>query len=333
MKTVIITGAAGFIGSHLCDKFLAEDFTVIGIDDFSSGNKNNLRTASLSDRFIFINFDISQKDGDKKIIKEVKQARLEPEIVIHLAAKKIPRYGGRLATLTANVMGTKNILELVRETKSKFVFSSTSDVYGMNPQIPFSEESNSVIGPGNVARWAYAISKLYDEQMIFGYAEGFKIPVVVLRYFGSYGPRHHRSWLGGPQSVFIDAALAGKPLTIHGDGMQTRSFCYISDTIEATFKATMNPRAVGEIINIGNDEEISIIDMAKLIVDLVNSSRKSKLVFVPYWSFTGKEYQDVRRRIPDISKAKKLLDWEPQVGLKQGLKNTISWHRQDPIVL
>lgn len=330
MKTIIITGAAGFIGSHLCDKFLSEGFRVVGIDDLSSGNKKNLSQDFSFAKFDLLKQDISQKNCARKIISQLNRMHFKPKIVVHLAAKKIPRYSKRLQTLIVNTEGTKNMLDLAVKFKSKFVFASTSDVYGMNQDLPFFEESNSVIGPSTVGRWAYAVSKMFDEQLVFAFSEEFKIPAVIVRYFGSYGPRHHRSWWGGPQSVFIDAALAGKPLTIHGDGMQTRSFCYISDTIEATFKATTNPRAVGEIINIGNDEEISIIDMAKLIVDMVNSSRKSKLVFVPYRSFTGKEYQDVRRRVPNVTKAKSLLDWQPKISLRDGLIKTIEWHRQNP---
>ena len=328
MKTVLITGAAGFIGSHLCDKFLSEGYGVVGIDDLSTGNKKNLSQAVLSHKFNFLEKDISQKNSTKKIISKLDKLYFKPAIVAHLAAKKIPRYGKRLQTLIVNTEGTKNMLEIARVLSAKFLLASTSDVYGMNPDLPFSEDSNSVIGPSTVARWAYAISKMFDEQLAFAYSEEFKVPVVIVRYFGSYGPRHHRSWWGGPQSVFIDAALKGQLLPIHGDGKQTRSFCYIKDTVEGTFLAAINRKAVGEVINIGNDEVISILKMGKLIIGLMPEST-SMIKMVPYKSFNGKRYQDVRQRVPNIVKAKSLLGWQPKISLRQGLIITIDWHKRN----
>lgn len=322
MKRVIISGAAGFIGSHLADKFIREGYTVVGLDDFSTGNKKNLNQALATGRLKLIECDVTKNVA----IEDVK----DTVAVIHLAAKKIPRYGNRLKTLETNTLGTASMLRLAKNLKARFLFASTSDVYGMNPELPFSEESSSVIGPSTVARWAYAVSKLYDEHLVFAFHEEYKLPVTILRYFGSYGPRHHRSWWGGPQSVFIDAVLADEPVTIHGDGKQTRSFCYISDTVEATYKAATSPRASNQILNIGNDKEISILDLAALVMKLLPGT-KSSLQFVPYQSFTGKKYQDVRRRVPDLTRAKKLLDWEPRVSLKEGLKKTIEWHKQHPV--
>lgn len=329
MKTVLITGAAGFIGSHLCDKFLSEGFRVVGIDDLSTGNKKNLSQAFLFTKFSLLEQDILQKNCNRKIISQLNRIHFKPEIVVHLAAKKIPRYGKRLQTLIVNTEGTKNMLGLAVKFKSKFIFASTSDVYGMNPDLPFSEESNSVIGPSSVARWAYAVSKMFDEQLIFAFSEEFKIPVVVVRYFGSYGPRHHRSWWGGPQSVFTDSVLKNQPLPIHGDGKQTRSFCYIKDTVEGTFLAAINKEAVGQIINLGNDDEISVLKMAKMIMGLIPEST-SRIEMVPYKSFTGEKYQDVMRRVPNITKAKRILGWSPKISLRQGLARTIDWHRQNP---
>lgn len=330
MKTVLITGAAGFIGSHLCDKFLSKGFKVVGIDDLSTGNKKNLSQAFLSAKFDLLKQDISKKNCTRKIISQLNRIHFKPEIIVHLTARKIPRYGKRLETLIVNTEGTKNMLDLTVKFKSKFVFASTSDVYGMNPDLPFSEESNSVIGPSTVARWAYAVSKMFDEQLVFAFSEEFKIPVVVIRYFGSYGPRHHRTWWGGPQSVFTDSALKNQPIPIHGDGKQTRSFCYIKDTVEGTFLAAISKEAVGQIINLGNNDEISVLKMAKMIMGLIPESI-SRIEMVPYISFTGKKYQDVKRRVPNITKAKSILGWSPKISLRQGLARTIEWHRQNPL--
>lgn len=330
-KTIVITGVAGFIGSHLADRCLSDGWHVIGVDNLSMGSRENLYLAERNRHFQFLKADVSSSRMEAMVRKNVSKKDMKTiSTVVHLAAKKIPRYGGRVQTLLVNSNGTQHMLDLSKQLGARFLFASTSDVYGMNPDVPFSERSFSVLGPSTVSRWAYASSKLFDEHLVFGYHEEHKLPVVVIRYFGSYGPRHHRSWWGGPHSVFIDAAISGKPIPVHGDGKQTRSFCYIDDTVEATFRLLTESKINGEILNIGNDEEISIIDLAKKILARVGSS-KSRITFIPYDQFTGKEYQDVRRRIPDISKAKRLLRWKPRVSFKEGLVRTIQWHREHPL--
>ena len=204
IKTVLVTGAAGFLGSHLCDALL------------SHGNRENLVLASKNPRFSFHQLDVSEADKLCLLSEGV-------DVCAHLAAFKIPRYGNRLKTLLVNSQGTLNILELAAEKKAKFVFTSTSDVYGRNPAVPFSETSESVLGPSTVARWAYAASKLFDEHLAMGFKEKNDVPVTILRIFGSYGPRQHLSWWGGPQSVFIDAILNGESIPIHGDGLHERT--------------------------------------------------------------------------------------------------------------
>ncbi|MFI5105512.1 MAG: NAD-dependent epimerase/dehydratase family protein, partial [Terriglobales bacterium] len=195
-KTVLVTGAAGFLGSHLCDALLSRGHRVIGVDDLSHGKRENLGEAELNPRFSFHLLDITDAAKLHAVAQGV-------ELIAHLAAFKIPRYGGRLQTLLVNSEGSLNVLRLAAEQKAKFLFTSTSDVYGKNPDVPFSETSASVIGASTVPRWAYAVSKLFDEHLAFAFMEEYGIPVTALRIFGSYGPRHHLSWWGGPQSVFI----------------------------------------------------------------------------------------------------------------------------------
>lgn len=317
-KTVMVTGAAGFLGSNLCDALLARGHRVVAVDDLSHGNEANLGEAAKNPRFEFHLVDITDAEKLRAVSEGV-------QVFAHLAAFKIPRYGGRLQTLMVNSQGTLNVLRLAAEQKAKFIFTSTSDVYGKNPAVPFSETSDCVLGPSTVARWAYAGSKLFDEHLAIAYSESHGIPVTILRIFGSYGPRQHLSWWGGPQSVFIDAILNGEPIPIHGDGMQTRSFTFVSDTVSGILAALESDAANNEIINVGSTHEISIVELAKTIHRLSGSSKPLRLEFVPYQNISGKQYEDVRRRIPDVSKAERLLAFKARVSLEEGLKRTIEW--------
>jgi len=317
-ETVLITGAAGFLGSHLTDLLLDRGYRVIGVDNLSHGNLENLSQARRSESFEFHELDICDLEGLQSVSRDV-------SLIAHLAAYKIPRYGGALDTLLINSQGSNNVLQVATELGAKFLITSTSDVYGKNPEIPFSESSNSVIGSSTVARWAYAVSKLFDEHLAFAYAEAHKIPVTIIRVFGSYGPRQHLSWWGGPQSVFIDAILRGEKIPIHGDGQQTRSFTFVSDTVAGIAAALESSAANGEIINIGSTHEINIIDLAKLIHRLSESDHELSLEMVPYNQISGRSYEDVRRRVPDVSKAAGLLDFRAKVSLEEGLRRTIEW--------
>jgi UDP-glucose 4-epimerase len=246
---------------------------------------------------------------------------------VHLAAFKIPRYGNAIDTLLINSQGSYSALQVAKEQGAKFVITSTSDVYGKNLELPFSETSNCVIGPSTVARWSYAVSKLYDEHLAFAFAEAYNIPVTIIRVFGSYGPRQNLSWWGGPQSVFIDAILRGETIPIHGDGLQTRSFTFVSDTAGGIQGAVENDAANGHILNIGSTHEISIVDLAKMIHRLCGTKEELKLQFVPYNEINGKKYEDVMRRVPDVSKASELLGFRAKVSLEDGLRRTIEWQR------
>ena len=319
-KTVLVTGAAGFLGSHLCDALLSHGHSVIGVDDLSHGNRANLAEAGKNAKFSFHVVDIADATGLRAVSEGV-------EVFAHLAAFKIPRYGNRLQTLRVNSEGTLNILQLAAEQKAKFVYTSTSDVYGRNPAVPFSETSESVLGPSTIARWAYAGSKLFDEHLAWGFSEAHGVPVTILRIFGSYGPRQHLSWWGGPQSVFIDSILNGETIPIHGDGLQTRSFTFVTDTIAGILAALESSAANNQIINIGSTHEISIVDLAKLIHGLSGTPEALRLEFVPYKKISGQDYEDVRRRIPDVSKAERLLGLRANVALEEGLRRTIAWQR------
>ncbi|SRR5579883_104369 len=319
-RKVLVTGVAGFLGSHLLDKLIASGHEVIGIDNLSMGKLENITDHLTNKAFQFLQKDITEKSTFENLENDI-------DCIVHLAAFKIPRYGKAIDTLKINYQGTENVLELARKLNCKCVLASTSDVYGRNPKLPFSEENDSVIGSSKVARWSYAVSKLFDEHLAFAYQDSYGIPVVILRFFGSYGPRHHLSWWGGPQSVFIEQILNDEEITIHGDGLQTRSFTYVSDTVAGIYAATVKPEANGEIFNIGSNHEITILDLAKTIKRLSNTPGELKVKFVPYESFTGGKYEDVRRRVPDSRLCEKVLGVKAVVGLEEGLSHAIAWHR------
>jgi UDP-glucose 4-epimerase len=248
----------------------------------------------------------------------------DASVLVHLAGFKIPRYGNALETLLVNTHGTESLLNAAADTGARFVFASTSDVYGKNPSVPFAETNDLYLGPTSVKRWAYATSKILDEHLCFAYQQERGVPATVLRLFGSYGPGQNRTWWGGPQSVFIDAALRGQPMEVHGDGQQTRSFTYVDDTVDGIFRAMFSERAVGEIFNIGNTKPVTIEALAELVWRLAGTG-EPKIRRVSYQAFG--RYEDVRARVPEIAKARETLGFEPRVGLEDGLRRTIEWQR------
>jgi UDP-glucose 4-epimerase len=318
-KTVLITGAAGFLGSNLTDALLARGHRVIGYDNLSHGLESNLDEARQNPNFVFHKAGVCD-------LNTFRQAARGVDVIAHLAAYKIPRYGNAEEMLLINSQGGHNGLELAAENHAKFILASTSDVYGKNPSIPFSETSDSVIGTSTVARWGYAVSKLFDEHLALAYADSRKVPVTIIRIFGSYGPRQALSWWGGPQSVFIDANLQDEPISIHGDGLQTRSFTYVTDTVSGFVAAIEREDTANEIFNVGSTHEVSIVDLAKLIHRLSGSTKPLKLQFTPYDEISkGRSYEDVRRRVPDVRKAEERLGFRARVELEEGLKRTIEW--------
>lgn len=320
-STILVTGAAGFIGSHLCTSLVEKGYKVIGVDDLSKGSEKNLSAVLKDTNFDFKKIDIVKR---KNLLSRIEHA----DVIVHLAAAKIPRYGNRVETLRVNSLATENVLELARKLKSKFIFASTSDVYGKMANLPFKENSDLKFGAPEVARWAYAVSKLYDEHLIFGYSEQYGLDFVILRFFGIFGPNQHRSWSGGPQSLFIDAILSGEPIEIHGNGEQKRTFLYVEDAVDAIIKAIGSEKAVGQVINIGSEQETTILALAKEISRIAGKSFRFKKI--AYKSFTGKKYEDILRKRPDINKAKSLLNWKPSTDMREGLGKTILWYIRNP---
>ena len=317
-KKVVITGGAGFIGANLTDSLINNGYKVAVYDNLSMGKLENISHLSSHPDFQFIN-------GNVKDVNTLRHACRDADKIVHLAAFKIPRYGNSYETLVTNNIGMKNVLDIAAENKTKVVFASTSDVYGKNTTLPFSEESDCIYGPTTVRRWSYAVSKLFDEHLCFAYQENYELPMSIIRIFGSYGPKQNLSWWGGPQSVFIDLILKGMPVEIHGDGLQTRTFTYVSDTVAGFLAAIESDQANGEIFNIGSSSETTILDLARLIKRLIGTKGELDYRLIPYSTFGN--YEDVRRRVPDTSKAKRLLGFEAKVSLEEGLSRTIEWQR------
>jgi UDP-glucose 4-epimerase len=317
MTRVLITGIAGFIGSNLAKSLLEKGYFVVGVDNMTQGEKLNLVGLVGHPSFEMHYVDIRDEPATRAAAKGCK-------VLVHLAAFKIPRYSDALDTLMINSLGSESVLKAALEQGAKVVAASTSDVYGKNPAVPFTEDSNLVIGNPDVRRWAYAISKMFEEQMMFAYHERYGIDTVPMRFFGGYGPNQNLTWWGGPQSVFIDKALNDEEIEVHGDGSQTRSFTYVSDHVDGITRCIENPAANNLVFNLGNTREITILGLAELIWRLVRGEdAKPKIKLIPYSSF-GK-YEDVMRRIPDITRARTLLGFEPKVDLEDGLRRTIEW--------
>jgi UDP-glucose 4-epimerase len=318
MRRVGITGAAGFIGSHLCDRLLEDGLEVVGVDDLSRGALANLQPALESPRFHFEKMDCTRR-------RDLRAAFDGCDALVHLAAQKIPRYGGALMTLEANVAGVNSVASVALGLDADLVVASTSDVYG-NAEPPFNEDGSLVLGPPTTRRWAYAVSKLYDEHVCLALAEERGLRVTILRLFGSYGPRNHPSWWGGPQAAFIEILLDGGTMEIHGDGQQVRTFTYISDTVEGFVRALRKPAARGEVINIGGSTPTTILELAGLVQTTLGFPQPLRARFVPYEALPGR-YQDVRIRIPDTKKARRLLGFRSRISLAEGLAQTAQWHR------
>ena len=315
----IVVGAAGFIGSNLCEKLLKLKYKVVGVDSLEYGNIKNIAKFKNHNSFEFHHKDIIKSD----ILRDVKG-----DILVHLASQKIPRYDNSFRTLNENDIMTNIVIKKCIKEKIKLVFASTSDVYGKNPNLPFTENSNLVLGPTNIKRWAYATSKIFSEHKIIANHEANKLDYTIVRFFGSYGENQNLSWWGGPQSVFIKKAINNEAIEIHGDGCQTRTFTYVQDTINALIMCCVSEKAKNEIFNIAGlpSEEVKIIELAEIIWKIVRREDKPKLKFIPYSSF-GK-YEDVKRRVPSIEKITKMLDFKPKFSLKEGLTKTVQWQRE-----
>ena len=314
---VLITGGAGFIGSHLADCFLDGGATVTVVDNLSAGLRSNIVHHLRSPHFRFVEGDVR----DKQLMGELVQGH---DLVCHLAAVVgVQRVvADPLRTILQNVGGTEIVLALSHQYGRRVLFASTSEVYGKSNNLPFAEDDDRVLGSTRVARWAYATGKALDEHLCLAYhAQGLAVSIV--RYFNSYGPRLDLKGYGSVVGIFISQALANEPLTVHHDGQQTRCFTYVSDTARGSLLAATQRQALGQVFNIGTNAETSILALAELVIHLTRS--KSQVAFVPYTDVYGADSEDIARRVPHVRKAEHLLGFRAQVSLQEGLERTIAW--------
>jgi UDP-glucose 4-epimerase len=314
---VVVTGGAGYIGSHLVDSLAEAGHRVTVIDNLASGSTANLAARLRRGDIRLVTGSIL----DASLVeKEIKAA----DLVFHLAAAAgVGRIVAEpLSSLRTNVTGTQNVLAACARHDCGVVLASSSEVYGKQPAIPMTEHGDRVLGPTTVPRWSYAAAKATGEHLAFAYA-GQGLRASAVRYFNSYGPRLDKQGSASVLAVFLRRAFAGEPLTLHGDGRQTRCFTYISDTVRGTLLAAAVPAAQGRVFNIGSTAEISMAELAGLVVSLTGS--RSPIVTTTYEAAYGSRFEDVRRRVPDIGLAREVLGWQPEVPLAEGLKRTVSW--------
>jgi UDP-glucose 4-epimerase len=314
---VLVTGGAGFIGSHLVDFLVDKGHRVNIIDDLSTGSIDNIKHLRNHHACRFVTGTIL----DQKLVDRLVN---EASLIFHLAAvvgvKNVvsqPRRG-----IEVNVGGTENILRAASMKGARVVLASSSEVYGISSEIPFIEDGPRTLGPTHVQRWSYAAGKALDEHLGLAYfSDG--LPVSAVRYFNAYGPRIVESGYGSVIARFISQAFRGEPLTLYGDGSQTRSFTYISDAVIGTYLAGTHPAAVGQVFNIGTGIETSVKELASEICRQIGA--EPSFEYVPFEDIFGTAFQDIPRRVPSIEKAKSLLGFDPIISLTDGIKLTIDW--------
>jgi len=321
MARALITGGAGFIGSHLSEALLLMGHHVTIIDDLSTGRFENIEPLVAHPDFHFTIESIMNVGVMDRLVSEC-------DMVFHLAAAVgvdlIVREPIRV--IETNVGGSEIVLQTARRYRTKVMLASTSEVYGKSDQTPFSEEADSVLGATTKSRWAYAASKALDEFLALAYHKQADLPVVVFRLFNTVGPRQ-RGRYGMVIPRFVKAALAGEPIRVFGDGLQSRCFCNVSDAVRGIVALSHHESAVGEVFNIGSSEEISIMELAKRVKARTNS--QSEIVTVPYNEAYEEGFEDMRRRVPDTAKIERTIGWKPEKILDQTLDEVIAYFKEE----
>jgi UDP-glucose 4-epimerase len=320
---ILVTGGAGFIGSNLVDVLMEQGHEITVIDNLSVGKASNIEHHLDSDCFHFVNDSILNVSTLERLVRHT-------DLIYHLAAVVGPKYvvDDPLGTIITNVRGTENVLELAYKYWVRSVIASSSEVYGKSTAVPLSENDDRLLGPTTVGRWSYSDAKAIDEYFALAYAKK-GLPVAAVRYFNAYGPRLDPRGYGSVIARFMTQALQGEPLTVYDNGQQTRCFTYVTDTIEGTMRAATLKEAVGQVFNIGSNNEKTILKLAQLIRQVTGST--SEIIHVPYEAAFGPAFEETRRRVPDVTRARDVLGFQAQIPLKEGLQRTLAWFRDGEI--
>jgi len=305
----LITGGAGFIGSHLADALLSRGASVVIIDDLSTGSVENIRHLKHTHNFNYVMDSIMQPALLAELVDDC-------DVVFHLAAAVGVRLiiESPVRTLHTNVRGTELVLDMAAKKRRKVLLASTSEVYGKSAKIPFQEDDDLVMGPPVRGRWSYACSKAIDEFLALAYHRERGLPVIVTRLFNTVGPRQTGMY-GMVVPRFVKQALAGDPITVYGDGTQSRCFGWVTDVVNALIDLTELPNAVGRIFNIGSDEEITIMQLAQVVKDVTGSD--SPIQCIPYAEAYGEGFEDMVRRVPDLTRIRETTGYRPSRGIRE----------------
>jgi len=340
----LITGGIGFIGSHLAETLLGLGKFVTVIDNLSTGRYENIKQLVDHQRFRFVIDTITNETVMDRLISEC-------DVIYHLAAAvgvelivKDPVY-----VIETNILGTHSVLKIANRYRKKIVMTSTSEIYGKNLNIPFSEEDDRLLGPTSKPRWSYSTSKAVDEILGLAYHKQTNLPVIICRLFNTIGPRQTGQY-GMVVPRFIQQALLGQPLTVYGDGKQTRCFCDVQDVVRALIQISECQEGIGRIFNIGSDHELTILELAQKIIFLrdkyirgkrislkkkpleVPSKMEDRIRLISFEEAYSSEFEDMQRRVPNISKIKKTIGWEPQISLEKSLKNILTFQNSQGFI-
>jgi UDP-glucose 4-epimerase len=321
----LITGGAGFIGSHLAEQLLRRGEFVILLDNLSTGSIDNIRHLKNSERLKYHLDSIENKQLLAELVDEA-------DVIVHLAAAVGVRLivESPVRTIETNVNGTQLVLEAACKKRKLVVTASTSEVYGKNTQVPFHEDADLVLGPTTKGRWSYAASKALDEFLALSYWKEKKLPVIVVRLFNTVGPRQTGRY-GMVLPNFVDQALNGKPITVYGSGKQSRCFCDVRDTVDGLMRLMDTQQAIGEVVNIGNTEEVSIEGLARIVRERTQSN--SEIVYIPYDRAYEPGFEDMLRRVPNIEKLRALTGFQPRTPLVEIVDRVAEFLREKRVAV